>query len=154
MLSSELPFNLLLEVEYEDNFWEWYSPEGVSQIFVQGFWVVIFPDSVSFFNDAEKMIIDKKTENEMNTSLQYITAHLSQDSSPAFLFVGCFFSCAAFQYSHEMIHHNWKLLLETPLPKIEFNIHSPWKHKQNDAKGIGAVYWNSGMSWRSAVWSW
>lgn len=67
----------------------------------------VFPDSVSFFSDAEKLIIPKKTENEgKKNSLHGITAHLSQDSSKVFLPVGCIFLCAAFQYSREAIQPN------------------------------------------------
>lgn len=64
MLPIELPYNFLLEVEYKHHFWEQYSSEGFNQILV-----AIFPDSVSFFNDAEKIIIDKKIENERKTCL-------------------------------------------------------------------------------------
>lgn len=43
--------------------------------------MVVFPDSISFFSDAEELIVAKKIENERRTSLQCITAHLGQDSS-------------------------------------------------------------------------
>lgn len=68
--------------------------EVLNQFLVEVFRVVFLPDSVAFFNDTEKLIVDKI---EKKTSPQCMTARLGQNSSKDFLFVGCCFLCAVLQ---------------------------------------------------------
>lgn len=56
--------------------------EVLNQFLVEVFRVVVLPDSVSFFNDTEKLIVDKI---EKKTSPQCVTARLGQNSSKDFL---------------------------------------------------------------------
>lgn len=58
--------------------------------------VDIFPDSVSFFSEAEKLIVAKKVENKGKLSLQWYHCSLE----PGF----CIFLHAAFQQSPAGIH--------------------------------------------------
>lgn len=59
------------------------------------FWGVIFPDSVSFFSEAEKLTVAKRVENEENPPT---VDHCSLEPGL------CIFLHAAFQQSHAGIH--------------------------------------------------
>lgn len=86
MLSSPLLYNLLLVVEYEDQFWEEYSSEVFNHILIEGFFgLLFFLTQFPFLVKQKSWLLLRELRMREDFPYSVITAHLSQDSASFYM---------------------------------------------------------------------